>query len=65
MPIRRAELVRLIDRRPLLVERHGTRELTEAGLSRDVVYSIDGAPGELWIGRQRGGLTHLRYDGRS
>jgi signal transduction histidine kinase/ligand-binding sensor domain-containing protein len=42
-------------------ERH---EATEAGL-RDVVYSIDGGPGELWIGRQRGGLTHLRYVGGS
>jgi signal transduction histidine kinase/ligand-binding sensor domain-containing protein len=41
------------------------RQVTEAGLGRDVVYSIDGAPGELWIGRQRGGLTHLRYDGQS
>ena len=35
-------------------------QVKEAGLSRDVVYSIDGAEGELWIGRQRGGLTHLR-----
>jgi signal transduction histidine kinase/ligand-binding sensor domain-containing protein len=40
-------------------------QITEAGLSRDVVYSIDGAPSELWIGRQRGGLTHLRYNGQS
>ena len=36
-------------------------QVTEAGLSRDVVYSIAGGPGELWIGRQRGGLTHLQY----
>src|SRR5258708_29665154 len=27
----------------------------EAGLSKDVVYSIAGGPAELWIGRQRGG----------
>jgi ligand-binding sensor domain-containing protein/signal transduction histidine kinase len=35
--------------------------VTEAGLARDVVYSISGQEGELWIGRQRGGLTRLRY----
>ncbi len=44
--------------------RNGERgQVTDAGLSRDVVYSIAGGPGELWIGRQRGGLTHLRYQG--
>ncbi len=30
-----------------------------AGLDRDVVYSIAGAGTELWLGRQRGGVTHL------
>ncbi len=35
------------------------------GLDRDVVYSIAGKPGELWLGRQRGGLTQLRLDGSS
>jgi signal transduction histidine kinase/ligand-binding sensor domain-containing protein len=34
-------------------------QITSAGLGQDVVYSIAGGPGELWIGRQRGGLTHL------
>lgn len=34
--------------------------INTANLSRDVVYSIDGGEGELWIGR-REGLTHLRY----
>ena len=29
------------------------------GLAHDVVYSITGGTGELWIGRQQGGLTHL------
>jgi ligand-binding sensor domain-containing protein/signal transduction histidine kinase len=29
------------------------------GLPHDVVYSISGRGGELWIGRQQGGLTHL------
>jgi signal transduction histidine kinase/ligand-binding sensor domain-containing protein len=31
------------------------------GLDRDVVYSVTGDGGELWVGRQRGGLTHLHY----
>jgi len=31
-----------------------------AGLSQDIVYSISGsAKNDLWVGRQRGGLTHL------
>jgi ligand-binding sensor domain-containing protein len=32
------------------------------GLDRDVVYSIAGHKGELWLGRQRGGLTSLRTE---
>lgn len=38
--------------------------VTTAGVQKDVVYSIDGHKGELWIGR-RGGLTHLRDSGAS
>ena len=34
----------------------------DAGLENDVVYSIDGGKNELWIGRQHGGLTHLRFE---
>jgi len=34
-----------------------------AGLENDVVYSITGGNGELWVGRQRGGLTELRPSG--
>jgi signal transduction histidine kinase/ligand-binding sensor domain-containing protein len=34
-------------------------------LKQDVVYSIDGSQDELWIGRQQGGLTHLRYNGKT
>jgi ligand-binding sensor domain-containing protein/signal transduction histidine kinase len=30
------------------------------GLDRDVVYSIAGGNQELWVGRQRGGLTQVR-----
>jgi ligand-binding sensor domain-containing protein/two-component sensor histidine kinase len=35
------------------------------GIDRDLVYSIAGRNGDLWIGRQRGGLTHLHRDGAS
>jgi ligand-binding sensor domain-containing protein/signal transduction histidine kinase len=34
-----------------------------AGLNRDVIYSIAGGDGELWLGRQHGGLTRLRMKG--
>jgi signal transduction histidine kinase/ligand-binding sensor domain-containing protein len=40
--------------------RHG--RVTNAGLDRDVVYSIAGGDGELWLGRQNGGLTVLRAE---
>jgi signal transduction histidine kinase len=33
---------------------------SEADLDRDVVYSIAGAGDDVWIGRQRGGVTRLR-----
>ena len=33
----------------------------EGGLNHDVVYSITGDENELWVARQRGGLTRLRY----
>jgi ligand-binding sensor domain-containing protein/signal transduction histidine kinase len=36
--------------------------IATAGLGGDVVYSMTSArPDSLWIGRQHGGLTHLRY----
>ena len=35
----------------------------EAGLDRDVVYSVTGGPGGLWVGRRGGGLTRLKQDG--
>lgn len=36
-------------------------------LDKDVVYSIAGGSGkdDLWLGRQRGGLTHLYFNGSS
>jgi ligand-binding sensor domain-containing protein/signal transduction histidine kinase len=39
--------------------------VTNDRLDQEVVYSIAGVNDELWIGRQQGGLTHLRYAGGS
>lgn len=36
---------------------HG--RVAQAGLERDVVYSIAGKGPEIWVGRERGGLTRL------
>jgi ligand-binding sensor domain-containing protein/signal transduction histidine kinase len=36
-----------------------TTPISAAGLDRDIVYSIDGAGNDLWLGRQHAGLTHL------
>jgi len=41
------------------------RPVTEAGLSDDVVYSIGGGGDEVWVGRQRGGLTRIRAQGET
>jgi len=38
-------------------------KVAKASLINDVVYTITGNNGDLWIGRQRGGLTHLRDRG--
>lgn len=35
------------------------------GIDRDLVYSIAGRSGDLWVGRQRGGLTRLHPEGAS
>jgi ligand-binding sensor domain-containing protein/signal transduction histidine kinase len=40
-------------------------QVTVDGLDRDVVYSLGGSKGDLWIGRRRGGLTRLRYNNGS
>jgi ligand-binding sensor domain-containing protein/signal transduction histidine kinase len=37
------------------------RAVDQGGLEKDVVYSITGSGDDLWIGRQRGGLTHLLW----
>jgi len=34
--------------------------VTEAGLDRDVVYSIAGSGSDVWVGTQRGGVMRLR-----
>jgi ligand-binding sensor domain-containing protein/signal transduction histidine kinase len=40
--------------------------VTAEGIANDVVYSITGTgKDEVWVGRQQGGLTHLRYTGNS
>jgi len=36
-----------------------------AGFDNDVIYSITGGGGEIWVGRQRGGLTVLTRKGES
>jgi signal transduction histidine kinase/ligand-binding sensor domain-containing protein len=41
------------------VERHS---ITSLGINRDVIYSISGGPGELWVGRRLGGITQLREE---
>jgi ligand-binding sensor domain-containing protein/signal transduction histidine kinase len=38
--------------------------VTVDGIANDVVYSIAGTgKDDVWVGRQKGGLTHLRYSG--
>lgn len=43
------------------LENGSTKRIPVDGLDNDVVYSIDGGNGELWLGRQHGGLTELTY----
>jgi PAS domain S-box-containing protein len=43
-----------------------TGVVTTDGIANDVVYSIAGTgKDDVWVGRQQGGLTHLRYSGNS
>jgi len=40
--------------------------VTADGIANDVIYSITGTEeDDVWVGRQQGGLTHLRYSGKS
>ena len=41
------------------------QQIRQDGLDKDVVYSIDGSGNDLWVGRQRGGLTRIRRVGES
>jgi len=41
--------------------RNGQIQRSTMALGNDVVYSITGRGNEVWIGRQRGGLTHLQW----
>ncbi|HTB15492.1 MAG TPA: two-component regulator propeller domain-containing protein [Bryobacteraceae bacterium] len=41
----------------------GHGQVTLDGLDRDLIYSLAGGNRDLWIGRQKGGLTRLRLDG--
>ena len=40
-----------------------TERINIAGLGTDVIYSIAGGKDDVWVARQRGGVTHLRYQG--
>jgi PAS domain S-box-containing protein len=43
-----------------------TGVVTADGIANDVIYSIAGTgKDDIWVGRQQGGLTHLRYSGNS
>ena len=45
----------------LFVLRNGRAETVAAIPAGDVVYSIAGRANEIWVGRQRGGLTHFQF----
>ncbi len=47
------------------LENERVERVAAFGLENDRVYSIAAARDGLWIGRQRGGLTHLRFEGRT
>jgi signal transduction histidine kinase/ligand-binding sensor domain-containing protein len=36
--------------------------ISAPGMAGDVIYSITGGPGELWVGRRLGGVTQLREE---
>jgi signal transduction histidine kinase/ligand-binding sensor domain-containing protein len=47
------------------ISRGRVRAIEIAGLKNDVVYSIAGAAGEVWVARRNGGLTRLTMNGTS
>jgi ligand-binding sensor domain-containing protein/signal transduction histidine kinase len=48
-----------------LIDRGRAKSVTVAGLNQDVAYSISGGGEEIWIGRERGGLTVLTQSGNA
>jgi len=44
-----------------LLEDGRVQQIKLTRLDKDVVYSITGSKGKIWIGRQHGGLTRLQY----
>jgi signal transduction histidine kinase/ligand-binding sensor domain-containing protein len=44
----------------LLIRGAEHHPITVAGMDRDVIYSISGGPGEVWVARRLGGITKLR-----
>lgn len=47
------------------LDRGQTVCIAKDGIGKDVIYSIAGGKDELWVGRQRGGLTRLSLNGNS
>lgn len=47
------------------IEKGQVHKVTAEGLADDVVYSISGGGGEIWVGRQHGVLTVLTQNGDS
>jgi ligand-binding sensor domain-containing protein/signal transduction histidine kinase len=46
------------------LNKNQVEKIAVEGLADDIVYSISGGEhSDLWIGRQRGGLTHIHFDG--
>lgn len=45
------------------LENGAIQRVSVPGLNNDVIYSISGGDGELWLGRQQGGLTKLTRHG--
>jgi len=43
----------------MLLENGTIRPVHLPGLNNDVIYSIDGRQNEIWLGRQKGGLTRI------
>jgi len=48
-----------------LIDNGRARRITFRGLNHEVIYSISGGGGDIWIGRERGGLTLLTEIGTS